>query len=494
MANGPDAIRLSGLCGALGIDRLRAAFAAAVSRHIFQSASHLHGMTKTAAPLMDLAAALFATPGKGSSRRTAAGNALRDAAPDLTDADRRAVLDVLRLAGSRRKRGAPLHELAPRLAAIASVAHGLDRCGKQDTRLLGVRDGGRSVELLLSDGRHALENAAGALEAARLWNERMPRPIRAVRICDEAEPVAELLQPTETVGRAIERICQRQIEQFSSRVYGVQHPEDIEYVHEMRVALRRLRAALRLFKGMLGGAATRLKVSAKRLAGVLGPVRDLDVFLAFLRDYAAGVPDAQRPFVDRLVASAEEERRRCYDRLAAYFASDAYQKFEDRYCPDAGAIVQPAGKGARRPVCDAAPRLLSKRLAQATGQPRSLAALPPAGLHALRIRCKRLRYAAEFFADLYPGALAEIVGPAKRLQDALGAVHDVDVYVERIRRDARAARPGGASDANAANALVGHLVNTRAASLAEAAKVWGQFAAAAAVKKTTRLIESPRQR
>ena len=480
--------QVASLFASLRLDRARAGHIAAASQQLLAATRHLHGLTKTIRPLVDVAAALWSGGGPDGP----AIERLKRPVPGFSARDRRTLLGVVRLLSDHAPSGPPPDELAVRMVPIIEIAVALDHAGKQGTRLLGVWDTGRAIELIVSGKGDVLDNAAAALRAAERWNATMPRPIGAVRISDGAAPGAGLVRPDHSLGRAFEKIRQRQLEEMTSRVYGLWRPEDAEYVHEMRVALRRLRAALRVFAKVLSGVKS-FKRDIQRLADLLGGARDVDVFLEFLRGYAADLPQGQHPFLNRLVAAQRRQRRTRYAALVAFFGSEEYRQFLGHCGEGAGRSPRPRGKGARRPVCEAAPGLLMKRLRRVFSLGTQFRNCQPDELHALRIQCKRLRYTAEVFADIYPGRLAELIEHTRRLQGALGEIHDADVYMDRVNRYAGRLRGRGGPDRNAAEALLGHLVSARMAALAEAGAGWKEFAAGGARQKWEGLVQSPRR-
>lgn len=212
-------------------------------------------------------------------------------------------------------------------------------------------------------------------------------------------------------------------------------PQDEEPVHQMRVALRRLRSALRLFRRAAGGAELEaVDRRLRELTGLLAPAREWDVFLGTIgRDLVAALPD--NPGVARLLAAAEQRRRRVYAALGAHLAGPRFR----------GLGVELALLAARRPwereggeaparlaapIRDFARHVLSRRqrplLAAARGSKGGdVADWPVDELHALRLDGKRMRYAVEFFAPLFPGAVTRrMVRRLAVLQEALGRLHD----------------------------------------------------------------------
>lgn len=478
--------KLADVCRAPDADAAHASHVRGLCGELFARTAHLHGLTKPS--LAMLRAAAIAACG----RRVKIGQAaLRRAFPDLAPAERK-IVDRAAALVARDGRAHTVAEsggggIAARIAAIVCVAIGLDHTRTHDTRIADVVDNGKTLDVLVLGSAAARENASAAFERARLWNSVMLRPIRSVAVRADKAPASALILPGCTIAEAARRIFQRQAEHFFSRTHGLQYGRDIEYVHEMRVALRRLRAALRVFRKAAGGMPPEFTAELKWLAGVLGQVRDADVFIAFLHEYAARARGGHQPFVQGLIRSVARKRRRRYGELRAAYESDRFKEFARTCRPT---LARRAGKDGKKAASAAAPRLLLKRLKKATKDTRRLDRRTPEQQHAQRIECKKLRYAAGFFSDVYPGRLKEIVGAMIKMQDTLGSVHDADVYAERIidhceRRRNTNGRPAGAK------ALLAHLRKRREKSLAKAALVWKVFTRKSALARVTDVIKSP---
>jgi len=505
MSNVSTRERVIRVCEALGLDAERAGRLATVSGSLFDRTAHLHGLTKTARPLVEIAAVLRGAVLAGSQTADLGSGrlaALKAAAPELTVSQRRIVLEAAALGepldavGTLRSNGRVegiLHEIACRSVAIAEAAIALTCSGTQDADVVAALDDGEAVELLVSGGAEVRDAAALAATMLPRWNAAMLRPIRAVAVYAGAKPPRNCLPPAPTAVDLARLILRTQWETFASRVYGLGYGEDIEYVHELRVALRRLRAALRVFRDALDGLVPALREELKRLADALGRVRDADVFLAFLRQYALGAPAEHGPYLRALIRSERRKRQSHFRALLTLFDSEQFAIFRDTYGPvltgrasEGGLMALPGAS--EEPFAFRAPAVLLERLKAVRKHRRDLAASSPDEQHALRIQCKKLRYTAEFLADLYPDGLAAITRPMVAMQDALGDVHDADVYTERvIRYHARRRAVGDDPFAvEARDALLAFLRRRREDALAEAAATWRAFAKDKAPRKAAK--------
>jgi len=472
---------------------------AEVCDRIFEQTAHLHGLTRTVRPLLGLAAVLYDSYGPRGDERGPEDltQALKVSVPDLSPAQRRIVLGSLCPNGPQEEavgaREAVAREVARRMAAILQIADGLDDARTCDATIAAALDDGQALELLVSGGQAVRDNVAAAAERLALWNSLMPRPIRTVVVYEGKTPPSPLLPENPTFADVARRVFQTQWEQFTSRAYGLRCGEDIEYVHEMRVALRRVRAALKVFRRAVNGALPAFRDEVRQLADALGAVRDADVFLVFLRRYAAGAPAEHLPYLRRFIRSEQRKRRRHYRALLDLFESERFADLRRRYDPILNGGLQSLAGEADEPLALHAPRILKQRLKQVARYRRRLDQFSPEEQHALRIQCKKLRYTAEFFSDVYAAGLKALIAPMTEMQDALGDVHDADVYRERVLRHHRRRRTGqgDAAEDAASAALLAHLQSWREESLSRAASTWRAFSKSKAPRKAVKAIPVP---
>ncbi len=201
-----------------------------------------------------------------------------------------------------------------------------------------------------------------------------------------------------------------------------------EPVHQMRVALRRLRSAVAMFRRFLECPELEAaNAGLKALSARLGPTRDWDVFLGETAPAVSAV-FPNEPKLARLIAAGERRRRECHAALCEFLGSAEFRRLGIALSWLAGARTwypaQP--EGADQPVSlrDFAAGVLDRRLRKMV-RTDDLAALEAAELHQLRLKAKRMRYAAEIFAPLYSGkAPRRFIHRLSQLQDALGQLND----------------------------------------------------------------------
>jgi inorganic triphosphatase YgiF len=277
---------------------------------------------------------------------------------------------------------------------------------------------------------------------------------------------------------AILRSCARQIE---ANAEGVTERDDPEWVHQMRIGTRRLRACLALMRDLVpGDLIAPARADARWLARELGPARDLDVLAdetlpaiakavrghgadddtAALRTLRAHV--ARRRAAPRAAARAAVASPRFVQFLLAVGGLAARPRFGvDPATTAAAALAAPARQFAR-PVLKRRQRKLSRRGT-------NLRDAAPAARHAARIAAKQLRYATEFFATLFPRRRTRAYRAAlAELQEILGVLNDATVAADLA---AEVAGPRAAATAT----LRGWAAAQSAARTDTLAAAWQQF-------------------
>lgn len=228
-----------------------------------------------------------------------------------------------------------------------------------------------------------------------------------------------------------------------------------EAIHQMRVALRRLRAVLSAFGKMLPTDQRRQASQELRwLADALGAARNLDVFetalLAPARE-ALAEPGA----IAALTAAIERRRKAAYAKAARAVRSTRYTALllcQLRWFEGCGWHDGAASPDLRRPIGELALRILDRRRRAAKRRSKGFAGQSAPERHRLRIALKKLRYATEMLAGLYDADEAKrFTRRLKRLQDDLGAANDVRVGHAIL---AELARPGDAGAIAAAGKTV----------------------------------------
>lgn len=241
---------------------------------------------------------------------------------------------------------------------------------------------------------------------------------------------------------------------------------DPEGVHQMRVGLRRLRAAMSLFSTILADdQSVTIKAELKWLAGELGPARELEVLISRVIAPIKGRHGFWRhmPALSREVAAKRE--------AALVRAQDAVQSARFRTLTldvaewlEAGRWTTPADDLVRDRgdlvIEVSAAEQLARRWRKVRKKGKALAQLRAGERHKLRIQTKKLRYAVEFFGGLFADKRATkrrkwFLAALERLQDGLGDLNDIAVHERRISAMGIRRRRSNVNRAFAAGLLTG---------------------------------------
>jgi triphosphatase len=238
--------------------------------------------------------------------------------------------------------------------------------------------------------------------------------------------VAPDLGPTEidasmSAGEVAFAILRRHFATMLAHEPGVRLGEDPEELHDMRVATRRLRAALKLYAGVLPRRAERYERDLRQFARALGDVRDLDVHLERL----SGEVSRNGEAFEEVVAILEERRVEARRRMLEVLDSNRYERFVASFSGTLRRGRSPAPTG---PILEVASDLVRRRYKRVRKAADALTGdSPPEDFHDLRKKGKRLRYALEPLQGIYGKPSEKMVKLLKTVQDDLGDHQDLIV-------------------------------------------------------------------
>ncbi len=213
---------------------------------------------------------------------------------------------------------------------------------------------------------------------------------------------------------------------------GTRLGDNIEALHRMRVASRRMRAVTRSFAEALSPELLALREEWRWIADALGEVRDLDVQIEALGESDA----ALAPLREQLLAARRDARRE----LLAALNSPRYKALTEGMAEALRRPPTTTGEGAR-PAHLAVPGLLRKARKRLRRTVRRLDGDAPAReYHRARIRAKRVRYVTECVEDLYGEPARELIEALKEVQDVLGRSQDAAIAIARLQGIARTDR------------------------------------------------------
>jgi CHAD domain-containing protein len=365
------------------------------------------------------------------------------------------------------------------LAALVRLADGLDYTqtgGSQLGRVLSSSKGrvqqgegdvstSRRIEFEVT-GPYATIDAARAQKKSDLWHllfetglrfKAKRAAIHPRRIPEaEEQPIELMASPTQeelpeqpglladdTMVEAARKTFAFHFQRMLYHEPGTRLGEDIEELHDMRVATRRMRAAFRVFGDHLDMKRWKPVLKGLRRTGrALGAVRDLDVFWEKTQGYLDGLPPAQAGALDPLREAWEAERERAREQMLVYLDGDRYARFCERFAESLqmpGAEGLPAltekGEAVPRRLRHVVPVAVYQRLAdlQAYDEWVTGTDVPLERLHRLRIAAKGLRYTLEYFEEVLSPQAKDLVKQIKKLQDHLGDLQDAVVASNLLR-------------------------------------------------------------
>jgi triphosphatase len=378
------------------------------------------------------------------------------------------------------------YPLADDMRAIAlTIDQGTIDTGKRSQRLC-------EIELELDRG-----SASDLFEVAREFVQVVPARLvfksksdRGYELLDSERETPVKTAPLNLQGDASSRdafaaIARTCLEQVTGNEFAVLRG-DPEGVHQMRVGLRRLRAAMSLFADLLDGDQTAaVKDELKWLTGELGPARELEVLAKrvvapirrhsgqwqAMRVLAHELARKRETAVDRAGNAVQSERYRALTLdVARWLHAGDWRSPRDDLVRDRGDL----------PIRTFAAEQLTRRWRKLRKKGKALAQLDAHGRHKLRIQTKKIRYGVEFFVDLFAGKRAtrrrkRLAPSLKRLQNALGELNDIAVSEKRIA-ELDGHQRSNANRAFAAGLLTGHEDAQTGAAMRAAKKACAEMA------------------
>jgi CHAD domain-containing protein len=372
---------------------------------------------------------------------------------------------------TRRQRGELHDELGLTRAVVAD-----DEVSVYDSRRLTARFRELEVEAVFGS-TDVLEATAERLRrAGASAGEPLPKVVRALgpAVVESPEVPTVTLTDASTAGDVVRAAIARSVGKLLRHDPGVRLGDDIEQLHQARVATRRLRSDLRTFRSLVDETwATELREQLRWLADLLGAVRDKDVLLDRLRPEIEGVGRPDQRAGRGLLARLEAEQAHARSELLAAMDSGRYiDLLETLLSAAATPVLSPDAEQPARPVLAALVRNSLKHVEQA------VAALSEPvvddELHNVRIRSKRARYASEAAEPVWGKPARRLASAMASVQTVLGDLQDAVVTEQWLRRSGRAS----VAQSFLAGELVAVQHSAMAASRAAFPAVWRKASAA----------------
>lgn len=273
----------------------------------------------------------------------------------------------------------------------------------------------------------------------------------------KCRPPAEItVKPADSMAGLACRILSYQFSSMLSYEGGTVKGKDIEKLHNMRVAVRRMRAAAKVFETYLDSRQLEPHLKGlRRTLSSLGKVRDLDVFREKTEEYLKTLPPRHEHDLDPLFAVLADERKKARKNMLDYLESEKYRTFKKEF---SDALASP--ESLIRPVTnekhdalphrvkDVLPSILYARLADISAYSEWVEGpyLPVERLHRLRIAAKEMRYTLEFFESVLGEDIKNLIRELKTFQDHLGNLHDAVIAVDLLSSYLRTGEWGSAEN------------------------------------------------
>jgi CHAD domain-containing protein len=295
------------------------------------------------------------------------------------------------------------------------------------------------------------------------------------------------LSPDARADVAAVAVLRRLLEVVEVNLPGTLADLDSEYLHDLRVAVRRTRALQRELRGVFPPEPLRVfRDGFRELQVLTGPTRDLDVQLLEFAGLAATLPAETVPDVAPLRELLELRLAAERAKMVRGLRSERTRALLDNWGDFLGALAglpEDDRPDAARPVADVAGEQIAKVYRRMVKMGRAIGPdTPHEALHDLRKKGKELRYLLEFFASLYPSEVVKpMVATLKGLQDVLGRFQDREVQADALRAlgDEIAALDGGAAALMAMGVLVARLADEQEQAREQFDERFARFAAKA---------------
>ncbi len=468
IARGTHPVPLETMVQRYGVDEDQASSLAAIAQQLFIGLAPWHELADTALPLLRTAALLHDigdAPGLARRRRAkrhivGRDILLRQPIEGIAEEEQRVLAATAYLA-RRSVTEERIAEILPPtmdadarrrglvIASLVRMARALARGGDEGTTIQSIQDARGGPTIALS-GPRAHKSVTRARKRSDLWELAFDIPLTwrvAANVPGALLVGGPMLYVDDSMAQAAAKVLSSHFEEMLRHEEGTLHGRDIEELHDMRVATRRLRSALSLFGPYIAGAIAEcrgpdciLPDALERdvndrlrfLGAVLGDVRDLDVALQNVKAFAATLPSEQARTLRPLRGALRLERRAPRRRLRNVLRSRAYARLQEDMRALLARLEASEEPDKLHTVGNVAPRLIHLSWERVLAYDTILKGAPVEVLHMLRIDCKRLRYALEFFESVLPADLVAMIDHVKGMQDHLGDMHDAAVAMEML--------------------------------------------------------------
>ncbi len=340
---------------------------------------------------------------------------------------------MVRHSGKVSTSGAAPHVL--QLAAFLRVGDGLDYSHAQTARIVGIHRARRTIRVTVRSDAFP-QCLARADRKADLWRAVFPYDIQFV-----AAPVAKdgpdpVVRPDTPVIEAARRLLWIEFKTILANVDSAVAGETSEPVHDIRIAMRRMRTLLRVFRNHLPDAPRKeIEELLVEISGEFGPVRDLDEWVNLLESGPIVAAVKRSRLFPAYLRHHQQQRqlvhatvRRCF--RGPHFASQRL-KINRLLREELPRLIKTELPGSL-------PKLAAKQLDKAMRRVRKDERLrhsrSPQKLHELRITVRKARYLAEFLGSVLGPDTVKLAKRLRGVERVLARIHDIDLGMEHLTR------------------------------------------------------------
>jgi len=319
-------------------------------------------------------------------------------------------------------------------AALLRIADALDSSHLQDASVASVHVMKRRIRVGIRSALFPGNVGCGQLEAVR-WRQAFPVDLELRLLA--GGPRVQLLAPSVLLHEGVRRLLFLNFRTMLANVPGTLDGVSAESLHDLRIAVRRMRSVLRAFRGPLKRtSAARVDRDLQQVNRILGIARDLDVWIGFFSTEAMSAQFTGHRLWPRFVAHQIALRRLQQATVRRQIHGARFAALQSRI-ERLLRVELPAEAVSAPPVALVGParRALAKGLRRALGLGRWRHSRSPEKLHRLRIALRRLRYLGVFFGPLLGRSVRKVSRRAHALERVLGGMRDADLILSRILQE-----------------------------------------------------------
>ena len=352
----------------------------------------------------------------------------------------REIRPLFRLETSRKSFGLLLEDSTDRNVRIGEISLDASQIplGQDPTSMTRIEIEAEIGKAPTPDLQGFVEEMQSALELAPASTSKFETGLYASGLNPEGD--ADLgptrVDASMSLGEVAFAVLRAQFARMRAYEPGTRLGDDPEELHDMRVPTRRMRAAIKVFRGALPERAGWFEEELRWVARALGDVRDLDVQIERFQAWKRVADEEDSRFLEKILTITRKRRAEARKNMLEVLDSERYERLESSFGemlsrgPGTGLELEQANgrEMAGEPVTAVAPALISRRYRKWRKAAKRLDEnSSPEDFHDARKKGKRLRYTLEFVSEVYGKPAQKLIKPLKALQDDLGDHQDAIV-------------------------------------------------------------------